>query len=134
MSNVTLPDTGGAVATDNISVAGAPVAAVQRVKPVTGTPGMAADVAPGNGMPVYLDDAQFADMMHFLESLGITDQQQRQKICMDAVSAGVTLPVSIAAAIPVGNIATFAGIGNELFINMAESAYADMISANLKFT
>jgi len=117
----------------------------QRVKIQTGVEGSAQDVASGQAMPTFDDSILLRRLVKMLETLTIVDSVNRQRITLDAVTAGVTIPTvttvgtvttvstltTITNAVPVGNIATIASMDREQFINIARTAYATGIRAKL---
>lgn len=76
-------------------------------------------------------------MCDLLEPIATQDQQNRQKITIDAITGSLTLATlsTITNAVPVGNIATLSGIdARYLAIDTARNAYAQGIRSNLSFT
>ena len=112
------------------------------VNPQTGDPVLNED----GSMPV---DAQRVEdllvmmvrIVKLLESNAVVDSAQRQRISLDAIAAGVSLP-TVAAVTAVTNVTTvttvgaqttLAGMDREMYINQARSAYALTTRANLQF-
>jgi hypothetical protein len=62
--------------------------------------------------------------LHLLETQAACDAQQRKKLTIDAITGALTLATisTISNAVPVGNIATVASMGDEMFINVARAA------------
>jgi hypothetical protein len=86
-------------------------------------------------------------MVKLLESQAATDTAQRQRITVDAITAGTTLPtvtavttVGTVSAITagtitsVGNLASLNGWNQQMFSDPARTAYNTGIRAQLTFT
>jgi hypothetical protein len=84
------------------------------------------------------------------ESLQVVDSAQRQRIAIDTIAAGVTLPTvttvtgvttvstvntvsAVTAVSSITNVAANAGMDREQYINIAKQTYASSIRPNLKF-
>lgn len=135
---VILPATGQAIGVDTVNGV-----QFERMKSGTGAPGSYTDVADGTAMQVAEDGVTSADILHFLEALQNTDVLGKIKIniagvgtaSLDAVSnVPVNMTTGILTSGVLTNLTQFAGIGNEAFINVAESAYNAEISSALSFT
>ena len=73
-----------------------------------------------------------------LESSGVVDQQQRQRLSLDTIPAGVTLPTvttvgTVTTASTLTNATSIAGMDREQYINIAKNTYANRIRAQLSF-
>jgi hypothetical protein len=92
-------------------------------------------------------------MVRLLETLATVDLANRQRISLDTIPAGVTLPTvttvttvgtvstitggtitTITNPVPVGNIATISGMDREQYINIAKNAWANGIRSNLTWS
>lgn len=84
-------------------------------------------------------------IVKLLEQQAAVDAQQRQRITLDAITAGVTLPTvtavtgvgtvaSVTGVTTVGNINTLAGLDQRLYTDWARAAYNTGIRRNLTFT
>lgn len=145
------PGTGAIVAADEIGGV-----LHQRVKLGIGADGVAVDVSDANPMPVELlgvsqDDplAVMADradnllamlqrLLKTLESNATVDQQQRQRITLDAMTGGLTLgAVSTLGTLNTlgvaNNLVANAGMDREQYINIARNTYANAIRSQLTF-
>jgi hypothetical protein len=81
------------------------------------------------------------------ESLQVVDSAQRQRIAIDTIAAGVTLPTvttvtgvttvstvsTVTTVSSITNVAANAGMDREQYINIAKQTYASSIRPNLKF-
>jgi hypothetical protein len=86
-------------------------------------------------------------LVKICESLQVVDSSQRQRISLDNIPAGVTLPTvttvtgvttvttvtTVSTVSAVTNIASNAGMDREQYINIAKQTYANSIRANLRF-
>lgn len=114
----------------------------QRVKPAFGADGVAGDVTVDNPMPVR-DDllVMLSRIVKLLESNAVVDSAQRQRVSLDTVAAGVTLPAvttvgtvsTITTVSTLTNAASIAGMDREQFINIAKQTYATSIRSQLSF-
>lgn len=66
-------------------------------------------------------------MVKLLESNSVVDVANRQRISIDGVGAGVTLPVSVT----INNLTTMAGQNQQMYQDVARNAYANGIRENL---
>jgi hypothetical protein len=80
-------------------------------------------------------------MVKMLESNAIVDQQQRQRITIDAITGALTLgtvsTVSTVSNISAGtltNVISNAGMDREQYINIARNTYANSIRSQLTFS
>jgi hypothetical protein len=77
-------------------------------------------------------------LIKMLESNATVDQQQRQRITLDSITAGVALPTvtavtTVAAVTAVTNVVANAGMDREQYINTAKLTYAQSIRSRLTF-
>lgn len=81
-------------------------------------------------------------IVKILESNAVVDQQQRQRITLDTITAGVSLP-TVAAVTTVSTVSTVsavtnmvsnAGMDREQYINIAKQTYTQSIRNRLEFT
>jgi len=106
----------------------------QRVKLASGPDGTAVDVSDAAPLPVGALRAEdllvmMSRIVKLLESNAVVDQQQRQRIAVDSIAGGLTLPtVSTLTA-----QTTLAGMDREMYINQACQAYALTIRNKLEF-
>ena len=104
------------------------------------------DVSADNPLPAVAartDDlvVMLARVVKLLESNAVVDQQQRQRIALDTIPAGVTLPTvttvtgvtTVTTVTTVSNATAIAGMDREQWINAAKSTYAQSIRARLEF-
>ena len=130
--------TGAIVAADDIDGV-----LYQRIKPTIGEDGFSVDVSKANPMPSVAqrtDDliAMIQRLVKVCETLQVVDQQQRQRVTLDAISAALTLATvsTVSTVSSVTNVAAqtgMAGMDREMYINIAKNTYAQSIRANLKF-
>lgn len=138
------PGSGAVVAADDIGGV-----LHQRVKLGVGGDGTAVDVSAANPLPAVTDRtdqliAMLQRLTKVLESNMVVDAAQRQRITLDAITAGVALPtvttVGTVSAISGGTITTVnnlvatAGMDREQWINAAKQTYAQSIRSRLTFT
>lgn len=125
------PGTGALVAADEIDGV-----LYQRMKLAVGDDGVAVDASLTNPLPV--DAVRVADLsamlmrlVKLMESNAVVDAAQRQRISVDAIAAGVSLPTvaavtTVTTVTTVGsvtNIAATAGMDREQYINIAKQTY-----------
>jgi hypothetical protein len=85
--------------------------------------------------------AMLSRMVKLLESNAIVDQQQRQRITLDAIAASLTLAAvttvttvsTVSTVSSVTNMAANAGMDREQYINIAKQTYAASIRSRLEF-
>jgi hypothetical protein len=133
------PGTGATVAADEIAGA-----LHQRMKLSIGEDGTAADLSGANPMPTEAKRVEdllvmMGRMLKILESNGVVDIAQRQRITIDAITSGLTLSTvtTVSSVTGVGTVAaqtTLAGMDREMYINIARQAYATNIRTQLQFT
>jgi hypothetical protein len=75
--------------------------------------------------------AQIKRLIKISETLQVVDSSQRQRISVDTIATGVTLP-TVSTVTSVTNIASNAGMDREQYINIARQAYANGIRTNLR--
>jgi hypothetical protein len=133
------PGVGASVAADEISGH-----LYQRIKPTYGTDGQATDVSLVNPLPVFDDRVEnlislLERLVKISESNQVVDFAQRQRITLDAITAGVSLPTvaavttvtTVTTVAAVANIAQNAGMDREQYINIAKQTYANSIRNRL---
>jgi hypothetical protein len=133
------PGVGASVAADEISGH-----LYQRIKPTYGTDGQATDVSLVNPLPVFDDRVEnlislLERLVKISESNQVVDSAQRQRITLDAITAGVSLPTvaavttvtTVTTVAAVANIAQNAGMDREQYINIAKQTYANSIRNRL---
>ena len=84
----------------------------------------------------------FRRILKAIESQAAADGQQRQRFTLDAITAGLTLAAdttvntvtTVTNAVPVGNVATIAGMGDEQYINISRQTAANCIRQRLTTT
>ena len=85
--------------------------------------------------------AMLSRMVKLLESNAIVDQQQRQRITLDAIAASLTLAAvttvttvsTVSTVSSITNMAANAGMDREQYINIAKQTYAASIRSRLEF-
>jgi cell division protein FtsX len=138
------PGAGATIAADDIGGA-----LYQRVKLAHGPDGSATDASDSAPLPAVVsrtDDlvVMLSRIVKLLESNAVVDQQQRQRIALDTIPAGVTLPTvttvtgvttvtTVATVTTLANATAIAGMDREQWINAAKSVYAQSIRARLEF-
>lgn len=140
------PGSGATVAADEINSI-----LYQRVKPVIGDDGVAVDVSQNNPIPSLVDRtdnllAMMSRIVKLLESNAVVDVAQRQRISLDTIPAGVTLPtvttvttvgtvstITAGTITTVGNMTANAGMDREQYINIAKQTYSQSIRNRLEF-
>lgn len=138
------PGSGAIVAADEIGGV-----LFQRIKPTFGVDGVAVDVSNDNPMPLVANQTDdllrmLSRIVKLLESNAVVDQQQRQRLTLDSITAGVTLPTvttvtgvttvtTLTTCSSVTNIAANAGMDREQYINIARTAYNTGIRTQLQF-
>jgi hypothetical protein len=133
------PGVGASVAADEISGH-----LYQRIKPTYGTDGQATDVSLVNPLPVFDDRAEnlislLERLVKISESNQVVDSAQRQRITLDAITAGVSLPgvstvttvTTVTTVAAVTNMVSNAGMDREQYINIAKQTYANSIRNRL---
>jgi hypothetical protein len=132
------PGTGASVAADEINGV-----LHQRVKLSIGADGSAVDASAENPMPTAASRVEdvlvmLSRVVKLLESNAVVDQQQRQRISLDAIAAGLTLG-TVTTVGTVTNVSTvaaqtaMAGMDREMYINTAKQTYANSIRPQLQF-
>jgi hypothetical protein len=77
-------------------------------------------------------------IVRLLESSAVVDQQQRQRVSLDTIPAGVTLPTvttvgTVTTLSTLTNATAIAGMDREQYINIANNTYAQSIRKGLTF-
>lgn len=129
------PGSGASVATDEIGGVH-----YQRIKLATGEDGTANDVSADAPLPVGALRAEdllvmMGRIVKLLESGAVVDQQQRQRVTLDAMTSGLTL-AAVSTVNSVSTVAaqtTMAGMDREMYINQARQAYALTTRPQLQF-
>lgn len=134
------PGVGANVATDIVNDAH-----YQRIKPYWGPENSANEISTEVPMPVR-DDllVMLSRIVKLLESNAVVDQQQRQRISIDALgvasipvtqasAANLNATVSLAASQVLSNLTQLAGMDREQYINIAKQTYAQSIRPHLNF-
>jgi hypothetical protein len=129
------PGTGATVAADEIAGV-----LHQRMKLSIGEDGTAVDLSKSNPMPMEAERVEdllvmIGRLLKILESNGVVDIAQRQRITLDAITAGLTLAV-VGTVNNVANVSaqtSMAGMDREMYINIARQAYASSIRSQLQF-
>jgi hypothetical protein len=144
--NVALPAASGKVATREVTYSGE-LAQAQAVGLVllTGPDDAKTGVDVGPDAPVPVGAQRVEDLLvmmgrivKLLESNAVVDQQQRQRITLDAIAPSITL-ATVTNVGAVGTVTTVAaqttlgGMDREMYINQARSAYALTIRNKLEF-
>jgi hypothetical protein len=144
------PGSGAVVAADDIGGV-----LYQRVKPVVGGDGEAADVSVANPLPAVAprtDDLILLLMrvVKLLESNAVVDQQQRQRITLDAIAGALTLATvtnvtnlgtlttvtgvtTVNTVTALNNVVANAGMDREQYINVSRQTAALTQRPNLIF-
>jgi hypothetical protein len=136
------PGVGASVAADEISGH-----LYQRIKPTYGTDGQATDVSVENPLPVFDDRVEnlislLERLVKISESNQVVDSAQRQRITLDAITSGVSLPTvaavttvttvtTVNTVAAVTNMVSNAGMDREQYINIAKQTYANSIRNRL---
>ena len=135
------PGSGATIAADDIGGV-----LYQRIKPTIGEDGFAADVSLSNPMPIVANQSDdllrmLSRLVKILECNAVVDQQQRQRVTIDAITGSLVL----GTVSTVTNIATLntvntvsaqtalAGMDREMYINIAKNTYANSIRSQLSF-
>lgn len=143
--NDILPATGTNVATDDIGGV-----KFQRMKVVHGNDGVNdGDVSLTNPLPTRGQRSEdlivmLSRIVKLLESNAVVDSAQRQRVSLDAIPAGVTLPTvttvgtvttvtTVSTVTAMNNVVAVAGMDREQHINVAKNVYANAIRSKLTF-
>jgi hypothetical protein len=136
--NITAPGAGSVLATDDVGGVQYP-----RSKVVFGSDGVATDASADNPLPTLIDRtdnllAMLSRVVKLLESNAVVDQQQRQRITLDAMAGGLTLATvtnvgTVGTVTTVAAQTTLAGMDREMHINTAKLTYAQSIRSRLEF-
>jgi hypothetical protein len=106
----------------------------------------ATDISDANPLPIEADRtdnmlAMLSRIVKLLESNAVVDQQQRQRVTLDAIAASLTLGTittvsTVSTVSSVTNVAAqtgMAGMDREMYINIAKTTYATAIRPRLTF-
>jgi hypothetical protein len=143
--NTTPPGFTKPVATDEIGGVD-----FQRIKVIHGNDGINdGDVSGDNPLPTQATRTDnllemLQRIVKLLESNAVVDGAQRQRVSLDSIPAGVTLPTvttvgtvttvtTVATVSAVTNMVANAGMDREQYINVAKNVYANAIRSNLTF-
>ena len=132
------PGSGATIAADDIGGV-----LFQRIKPTIGEDGSAVDVSLSNPMPMVANQSDdllrmLSRLVKILECNAVVDQQQRQRVTIDAISANLSLQGMnvVTTVATVNNVAAqtaLAGMDREMYINIAKNTYANSIRSQLSF-
>ena len=143
------PGTGAKVATREVSYSGE-AAQAQAVGLVSFSgpddAKTATDISVNNPLQVGDDRAEnllamLSRIVKLLESNSVVDAQQRQRLTLDSITAGVALP-TVTNVTGVGTVSTvstvaaqtaLAGMDREMYINIAKQTYSMSIRSQLAF-
>jgi hypothetical protein len=140
------PGSGAKVATREVSYSGE-TALVQAVGLVTFAGADDAktvqDVNASNPLPTVANQSDdllrmLSRLVKILECNAVVDQQQRQRVTLDSISAnlnlqGVNVVTTVATVNNVAAQSTLAGMDREMYINIARNTYANSIRSQLTF-
>jgi hypothetical protein len=135
------PGSGATIAADDIGGV-----LYQRVKTTIGEDGSAVDVSLSNPMPTVANQSDdllrmLSRLVKILECNAVVDQQQRQRVTIDAITGSLVLGTvstvtNIATLATVNTVAAqtaLAGMDREMYINIAKNTYANSIRSQLSF-
>jgi NADPH:quinone reductase-like Zn-dependent oxidoreductase len=132
------PGAGATIAADEIGGV-----LFQRVKPTIGEDGSAVDVSASNPMPTVANQSDnllrmLSRLVKILECNAVVDQQQRQRVTIDAITGSLTLGTvttvgTVTTLSTVSAQTTLAGMDREMYINIAKNTYANSIRSQLTF-
>jgi hypothetical protein len=132
------PGSGATIAADDIGGV-----LFQRIKPTIGEDGSAVDVSLSNPMPTVANQSDdllrmLSRLVKILECNAVVDQQQRQRIAIDSITAnlslqGVNVVTTVATVNNVAAQTALAGMDREMYINIAKNTYANSIRSQLAF-
>jgi hypothetical protein len=103
------------------------------------------DVSLSNPMPTVANQSDdllrmLSRLVKILECNAVVDQQQRQRVTIDAITSSLTLgtvttvgTVSNISAGTLTNVTANAGMDREQYINVAKNTYANSIRSQLSF-
>jgi hypothetical protein len=135
------PGSGATIAADDIGGV-----LYQRIKPTIGEDGSAVDVSVSNPMPTVANQSDallrmLSRLVKILECNAVVDQQQRQRVTIDAITGSLTLG-TVSTVTNIGTLSTvntvaaqtaLAGMDREMYINIAKNTYANSIRSQLSF-
>jgi hypothetical protein len=101
------------------------------------------DVSASNPMPMVANQSDdlirmLSRLVKILECNAVVDQQQRQRVTIDAISGGLTIAAlttvnTVSSVSTVAAQSTLAGMDREMYINIAKNTYANSIRSQLTF-
>ena len=101
------------------------------------------DVSLSNPMPMVANQSDdllriLSRLVKILECNAVVDQQQRQRVTIDAITAnlnlqGVNVVTTVATVNNVAAQTSLAGMDREMYINIAKNTYANSIRSQLSF-
>ena len=101
------------------------------------------DVSLSNPMPMVANQSDdllriLSRLVKILECNAVVDQQQRQRVTIDAITAnlnlqGVNVVTTVATVNNVAAQTALAGMDREMYINIAKNTYANSIRSQLSF-
>jgi hypothetical protein len=101
------------------------------------------DVSLSNPMPTVANQSDdlirmLSRLVKILECNAVVDQQQRQRVTIDSISAnlnlqGVNVVTTVATVNNVAAQTTLGGMDREMYINIAKNTYANSIRSQLTF-
>ena len=104
------------------------------------------DVSLSNPMPMVANQSDdllrmLSRLVKILECNAVVDQQQRQRITIDAITGSLVLGTvsTVSNLVAVGTVSTVAaqttlgGMDREMYINVAKNTYANSIRSQLTF-
>ena len=135
------PGSGATIAADEIGGV-----LYQRIKPVIGEDGSAVDVSMSSPMPSVANQSDdllrmLSRLVKILECNAVVDQQQRQRITLDAITGSLTLGTvstvtnlgTVSTVSTVAAQTTLGGMDREMYINIAKNTYANSLRSKLEF-
>jgi hypothetical protein len=135
------PGSGATIAADDIGGV-----LFQRIKPTIGEDGSAVDVSLSNPMPMVANQSDdllrmLSRLVKILECNAVVDQQQRQRVTIDAITGSLVLGTvstvsnlgTVANVTLVAGQTALAGMDREMYINIAKNTYANSIRSQLSF-
>jgi hypothetical protein len=105
-----------------------------------------ADVNSSNPLPMVANQSDdllrmLSRLVKILECNAVVDQQQRQRVTIDAITGSLTLGTvstvtnlgTVSTVSTVAAQTTLAGMDREMYINLAKNTYANSIRSQLSF-
>ena len=132
------PGSGANVATDLDAGAHHQKALIEHLQGGVPTPASRDDPLPVSTLRAEDLLVMLSRVVKLLESNAVVDQQQRQRITLDAISGSLTLSAvnsvgNVGTVGSVTNQAAMAGMDREQYINIAKQTYATSIRSRLEF-